>query len=95
MSLLRFSRFSSTFVDIGIQMKQMNDAKQFHKAMSLFNRYVQKQPTSLIISQALKACIHLKDFDRGKTIHQQLSPPLLSNPFVRTNLIQLYSKTMN
>ena len=95
MSLLRFTRLSSTFVDIGMQMKQFNDTKQFHKAMSIFNRHHQKQPTPLTINQALKACIHLNDFQRGKIIHQQLSPFLLNNHFIRTNLIRLYRNKTN
>ena len=95
MSLLRFSRLSSTFVDIAKQMKQLNDTKQFSKAISLFDLYPQQKPNGFIINQALKACIHLNDFHRGKIIHQQLSPSLLNDPFVRTNLIRLYSKTIN
>jgi len=95
MSLLRFSRLSSSFVDIGLQMKEFNDRRQFNKAISLFNHYLGKQPTPLIINQALKACIHLNDFQRGKIIHQGLSPFLLNNSFIRTNLIRLYSNEIN
>ena len=95
MSFFRFSRLSSTFVDIGMQMKRLNDTKQYNKALSLFNRHLQQQPTSLIINQALKSCINLNDFHRGKLIHQQLSPFLLNNYYIRTNLIRLYSKTIN
>ena len=95
MLLFRCSRLSSTFVDIGIQMKQFNDTKQFNKAISLFNHHRQKQPTALIINQALKACIHLNDPQRGKLIHQGLSPFLLNNDFIRANLIRLYSNEIN
>ncbi len=72
-------------------MKQLNDRKQFNKAISLFNHHRQNQATPLIINQALKACIHLNDFQRGKLIHEGLSPFLLNNSFIRTNLIRLYS----
>jgi len=95
MSLLRFSRLSSTFVDIGKQMKQFNDMKQFNKALSLFNLHIRKQPTPLIINQALKACINLNDLQGAKIIHQRLSPFLLNNHFIRTNLIRLYSNEIN
>ena len=95
MFLLRFSRLSSTFVDVGMQMKQLNDTKQFSKAISVFDHHRQKQPTPLTINQALKSCIHLKDFHRGKIIHQELSPSLLNNQYIRANLIRLYSKTIN
>ena len=77
-------------------MRQLNETKQYSKALSLFDRQLRKQQsTSLIINQALKACIHLNNFDRGKVIHQQLSSFLLNNPFIRTNLIRLYSNTMH
>ena len=95
MSFFRFSYLSSTFVDIGMQMKRLNDTKQYTKALSLFNHHRQKQSTSLIINQALKSCIHLNDFHQGKMIHQQLSLSLLNNHYIRTNLIRLYSKTIN
>ena len=95
MSLFRFYRLSSTFVDIGMQMKQLNDSKQYSKAIALFNSHIKKQSTPLTINQALKSCIYLNDFHRGKMIHQQLSPSQVNNKYIRTNLIRLYSKTIN
>lgn len=95
MLLLRFLRLSSTFVNIGTQMKQFNDAKQFSKAISLFDHHCQKEQDPFIISQVLKSCISLNDFHRGKMIHQELSPSLLNNHYIRTYLIRLYSKTIN
>jgi hypothetical protein len=45
-----------------------------------------------VINQALRACIELDDFERARNIHRQLSPDLLSNVFICTNLIRFYSQ---
>ena len=92
MLLLRLTRLYSTIVDLGLQMKQLNDKKQFRKALSSFEKYSTKKRTSLVIDQALRACIHLNDFQRGKAIHQELPRNLLNNEHIRTTLIRLYSK---
>ncbi len=68
---------------------------QFTKAISLFDHHSQKQQNPFILNQALKSCICSNNFHRGKLIHQQLSPSLLNNHYIRTNLIRLYSKTIN
>lgn len=91
---LNICRLSSTFVDIGAQMKQLNDNGQYRKSLLLFENLIKKNnktPTSLVINQALKACIELEDFKRGENIHKHLSPYLLKNSFIETNLIRLYS----
>ncbi|CAF1108967.1 unnamed protein product [Adineta ricciae] len=46
--------------------------------------------SSLIVNQAFRACVHLNEFQRGKTIHQELPASLLNNQYIRTNLIRLY-----
>jgi hypothetical protein len=95
--LVRFSvrRFLSTFSDIGSQIKKFNDNGQFEKAIGLYEDQIKKQNkaiTSLIINQALKACIELDDIKRGKDIHKNLSPSMINNSFIQNNLIRLYSK---
>ncbi|CAF1477069.1 unnamed protein product [Adineta ricciae] len=45
-----------------------------------------------LLDQALRACIHLNDFQRGKAIHQELPPNFLNNEYIRTTLIRLYMK---
>ena len=96
-SLRRFnnSRFLSTFIDFGKQMKQLNDNGQFDKTVSLFENQFSKQEnkrTTLVINQFLRACIELKDFKRGQTLHKSLSPYLSGNSYIATNLIHLYRK---
>ncbi|CAF1176726.1 unnamed protein product [Didymodactylos carnosus] len=83
----------STFVDFTNQIKQLNDHKQYQKAIALFETHIQYQlPTNPAINQALKACIELADLKRGSDIHQSLSPQSKKNPFIQTNLIRLYMK---
>lgn len=86
-------RFSSTWVDIGAQMKSLNDQQQYGKAVQLFEKNREKSPSPLMISQVLKALIHSKQYERGKLLHRHLSPFHLNNQFTRTNLIRLYGKT--
>jgi hypothetical protein len=88
-------RFQSTRIDLGSQMKRLNDNGQFGKAMSLYEdeiRKENKQSTSLAVNQALKACIELGDIKRGKDIHKSLSSFMANNHFIQNNLIRLYSK---
>ena len=73
-------------------MKRLNDAKHFRKAMALFDAHPQQQNSPFAVNQALKACLHLKDFQRAKKIHKDLPPTLANNNFIRTSLISLYSK---
>src|ERR1700722_16805875 len=94
-ALFRGYRLASTFVDFGTQIKQLKDAKQFRKAITLFDTHAQQPHTALTINQALKACIELNDLKRGTEIHQSLSSSLVNNVFIRTSLIRLYSKLFN
>ena len=89
-------RFASTFIDLGVQIKQLNDAKQFQKAIDLFNTNYQHQQSNLsalTVNQALKACIELGDFNHAIDLHQRLSSKLLNNYFIRNSLIRLYSES--
>ena len=95
MILLRLTRLYSTFIELGFQMKQFNDKKQFRKALSSFEKHFPKQMNPLIVNQAVRACIHLNEFQRGKTIHQELPSNLLHNQYIRTNLIRLYRKPVH
>ena len=53
-------------------MKQLNDAKHFKESLSLFTSREPTNTTDLSSNQALKACIHLDDFQRGMDIHKAL-----------------------
>jgi len=77
------------------QMKQLNDKKQFKKALQLFDEYKNINPettSDFIISQALKACTQIGDFQRGSSIHRLLSSKLKNNATILASLIHLYSK---
>jgi anionic cell wall polymer biosynthesis LytR-Cps2A-Psr (LCP) family protein len=88
-----FFRLSSTAIYVSNQMKQLNNVKQFRKVIDLFNSYIQNDiPTDVIINQTLKACLELKDFQRGIEIHRNLSAQSLNNSSIQYNLIHLYSK---
>ena len=92
--ILAYSRrFGSTLLfDLGDQIKKLNDLKQFKNAIALFDKHDRsRQSNPIAMNQALRACIELGDFQKGKDIHRQLSPYLMKNSFVRTSLIRLYS----
>ncbi|CAF2853700.1 unnamed protein product [Rotaria sp. Silwood2] len=98
--LIRFCsrRFLSTLIDLGSQMKKLNDNGQFQKAIDLYEDQIEKQnkrSTSLIVNQALKACIELNDIKRGKDIYKNLCPSMANNSFIQANLIRLYSLVDN
>lgn len=95
--LARFSfhRYLSSLTDLGSQMKRLNDSNQFKKALSLYQNGIEKTnkpASSLVINQALQACVELSDIKHGKDIHKNLSSYLSNNSFIQTNLIRLYSK---
>ncbi|CAF1336518.1 unnamed protein product [Adineta steineri] len=75
-------------------MKLLNVNKQFKKTLELFDKYTKnntKTFSSYIITQALKACTHLGDLERGKTIHRHLISSSTKNDlYVTTSLIHLY-----
>jgi len=81
--------------DLGSQMKLLNDNKQFKKALELFDKYKKdniETSSSLIITQALKACAHLEDLQRGSTIHHLISSRIKDDFYISASLIHLYSK---
>ena len=79
-------------VSLGIQMKKLNDKKQFKSALSLFNAQKQCEMSDLAINQALRACIYLRDFQHGSSIYEQLSPRSLKCHHIQTSLVQLYGE---
>lgn len=77
-------------VDLSVQMKNLNDKKQYEKTLTLFYQN-STSVTDVSINQALKACTKQRDLQRGKNIHQQLSSSSLENPFIQCSLLHLYS----
>jgi hypothetical protein len=81
--------------NLGSEMKFLNDNKQFEKALQLFDKHKKNNTetfSSLIITQALKACTHLKDLQRGSTIHRLISSDMKNDFYISASLIHLYSK---
>lgn len=93
LSLKICRRFASTkFVDLGNQMKRLNDDRQFQKVITLYDSHIDQHQNTLVANQALKACIELGDLNRGIQIHQNLSSFSINNSFIQISLIRLYSK---
>jgi hypothetical protein len=86
--------FSSFNLDI--QMTKFNNENQFNKSLLLFTEYQKKFdkiPSSKSITQALKACQKLGDFQRGQEIIQEYSSKLNHNDYyLLTSMIHLLSK---
>jgi hypothetical protein len=81
--------------DLGSKMKLLNDKKQFEEALKLFNKYKEKNIetfSSLIITQALKACAQINDLQLGSAIHSLISSRIKNDPYILASLINLYSK---
>lgn len=82
--------------NIAEQMKQLNKQKQFHKTIEIFDSYARESNKScsrMTVMQALKACAHLRDRQRGQEIHRALSKQIATtDPFIMLALIQLYSR---
>ena len=77
-------------------MKASNDRKQFKQALQLFDQYNNnniKTCSSLTITQALKACAHIKDLRRGSLIHQLVSHRINDDYYILASLIHLYSQS--
>ena len=88
--LLRYKSFTSKF-DLSEQMKKFNYQGDYRKSLALFTENPSAR-SDACISQALKACSKLQDFQRGKEIHQQLKSRSINNSFIQTSLINLYSR---
>ncbi|CAF0889915.1 unnamed protein product [Adineta steineri] len=74
-------------------MKFLNDNKQFNKTLELFDKHRKSKIqtfSSFTITQALKACTHLGDLQRGKNIHHLISTHIKEDVYISTSLIHLY-----
>ncbi|CAF1421264.1 unnamed protein product [Adineta ricciae] len=83
-------RFAS---NIGDRLKKLNESKQFQRTLQLFHQHQKNNNeilSSLTITQALKACTHLKDIQRGKAIHDLVSSRTKDDHYIVTSLIHMY-----
>ncbi len=82
-------------ISLGHQMQLFNKQKQFQKSLSLFDKYKEKniqQLSILSITQALKACAEIRDFQRGLNIHKFISSRINNDSYILSSLIHFYSK---
>jgi hypothetical protein len=87
---------SQTDFDLADRMKRLNDIHQYEKVLDLFNackaRTDMKQLSSMIITQALKACSRTGNLQYGSSIHDLITSRLNTDPYIASSLIHLYSK---
>ena len=85
-------RFAS---NLGDRLKTLNDSKQFRRTLQLFQQHQKNNNeilSSLTITQALKACTHLKDIRNSKAIHDLVSSRTKNDQYIVTSLIHMYSE---
>ena len=81
--------------DLGVEMKRLNDRKQFTKTLELFDKHKNNNIqtfSSLTITQILKACANVQDIGRGSTIHHHISSRVKDDLYILASLIHLYSR---
>ncbi|CAF1339290.1 unnamed protein product [Rotaria magnacalcarata] len=79
--------------ELGIQMKQMNDNKQYEKTLKLFDQHKNTNIdmfSSLTITQILKACAHLGDLQRGLMIYSLISSRMEDDSYISASSIHLF-----
>ncbi|CAF2061646.1 unnamed protein product [Rotaria magnacalcarata] len=80
-------------VNIGDQMKILNDNKQYKKVLELFDAFNEKnidKCSNWIVIQALKACTQINDVQHGLKIHNLISSRLKHDPYILPSLIHFY-----
>ncbi|CAF3842091.1 unnamed protein product [Rotaria magnacalcarata] len=80
-------------VNIGDQMKILNDNKQYKKVLELFDAFNENnidKCSNWIVIQALKACTQINDVQHGLKIHNLISSRLKHDPYVLPSLIHFY-----
>ena len=74
-------------------MKKLNDQNEFNEALLLFDKNKTKNPSSESITQALKACQKLGDFQRGQQIIKEYSSSSnITDYYLLASMIHLLSK---
>jgi hypothetical protein len=76
-------------------MKKLNDAKQFDKALSLYDQHEKPNPlliSNKVVTQALKASTKLLDRQRGLTISKKIPLSSMDDSYLLASLIHMFSK---
>ncbi|CAF3518869.1 unnamed protein product [Adineta steineri] len=92
-TFIRRSMIIRSDYDLGVKMKLLNDNKQFEKALLLFDKHKKTELqsfSSLMITQALKASAHLRDLQRGTSIHYLISSRINNDSYILASLIHFY-----
>ncbi|CAF4168540.1 unnamed protein product, partial [Rotaria magnacalcarata] len=82
-----------SYINLGTEMKLLNDKKQFEKALALFDQHGVNNILTLsnfTLTQVLKACAHVGDLQRGKIIHNLIASKTKNDIYVSSTLIHLY-----
>ena len=82
---------TSSLTTLDMVMKRLIDSKQHRKALDLFEQQSALR-TDVTVNMAMRACIALQDYQRGRHIIKHLPSQSLNNPFTQTSLIRFYSK---
>ncbi|CAF3990015.1 unnamed protein product [Rotaria sp. Silwood1] len=83
-----------SYYNLGIEMKNLNDRKEYRKALDLFYEYEHKNKemiSDVVINQALKSFTNIKDFQGGLHIFKKYSSRIENNNYIIASLIHLYS----
>ena len=82
--------------DLGDQMRMLNAKDEFREVLRLFDVCRENDPksmlSSMIITQALKACANTRDLERGASIHQLVAARSKEDTYILASLIHLYSR---
>ncbi|CAF3656312.1 unnamed protein product [Rotaria sp. Silwood1] len=82
-----------SYCNLGMEMKKLNDRKEFRKALVLFNEYEDKNSgiiSDVAINQALKSFTNIEDFQGGSYIYIKYSSRIEKNCFILASLIHFY-----
>jgi hypothetical protein len=85
-------RYSST---LDIEMKKLNDANKFDKALSLYDQHEKENPlliSNKVVTQALKASTKLLDRQRGLIISKKIPLSSMNDSYLLASLIHMFSK---
>ena len=83
---------TSSLTKLDVAMKRFIDSKQYRKALDLFEQQSAVR-TDISVNMAMRACIELHDYQRGRHMIKHLPSHLLNSPFTQTSLIHFYSKS--
>ncbi|CAF3527140.1 unnamed protein product [Rotaria socialis] len=87
-----------SYCNLGINMKKLNDRKEFKQALELFHKYEHKNSeiiSDVAINQALKSFTNMEDFQGGSDIYQRYLCRIEKNCFTLASIIHFYMQSGN